>query len=61
LGNSNTTVWNPWEENSRQITDLPDEGYLTFVCIEAVNAFDGVVRLTPGESHETSAIIRLKE
>ena len=60
-GSRNTTVWNPWEENSRQIADIPDEGYLQFVCIEAVNAFDGVVRLAPGENHETSAIISLEE
>jgi glucose-6-phosphate 1-epimerase len=60
-GSKVTTVWNPGEETCAKIEDLPDDGYETFVCIEAVNAFNDVIKLTPGESHETSAIIGLLE
>jgi glucose-6-phosphate 1-epimerase len=58
-GSKITTVWNPWVETCAQIGDLPDDGYKTFVCIEAVNAFDNVISLLPGESHTTSALIGL--
>ena len=58
-GSKITTVWNPWAETCKQIGDLPDDGYKTFVCIEAVNAFDYVISLQPGQSHTTSALMGL--
>ena len=60
-GSRATTVWNPWEETCRNIADLPDDAYHSFVCIEAVNAFENSITLAPGEIHETSAIIGLEE
>jgi glucose-6-phosphate 1-epimerase len=60
-GSKITTVWNPGEETCRKIDDIPDDGFHAFVCIEAVNAFNDVIKLAPGESHETSAIIGLAE
>lgn len=60
-GSKVTTVWNPWEETCAKISDLPDDAYETFVCVEAVNAFEDTIRLDPGESHETSAIIGIEE
>ena len=60
-GSKVTTVWNPWEESSREIEDMTDDSYQTFVCVEAVNAFDDIIKLDAGESHETSAIIGLIE
>lgn len=60
-GSKVTTVWNPWEETCAAIADLPDDGYETFVCVEAVNAFNDVIRLSPEESHQTSALISLEE
>ncbi|MEI6140715.1 MAG: D-hexose-6-phosphate mutarotase [Mariniphaga sp.] len=58
-GSKITTVWNPWAVTCAQISDLPNDGYKTFVCIEAVNAFDSVISLLPGQSHTTSALIGL--
>lgn len=60
-GSKVTTVWNPWEEASATIADLSDDAYETFVCVEAVNAFNDVIHLSPKESHETSAIVSLEE
>jgi len=36
---------------------MPDDGYLHFVCVEAVNAFDDVITLYPGKSHTTAVTI----
>lgn len=58
-GSKITTVWNPGAATCAQIGDLPDDGYLTFVCVEAVNAFDNVITLAPGETHTTTAVIGL--
>jgi len=60
-GSKVTTVWNPGAETCAKIDDLPDEGYETFVCVEAVNAFEDIIRLAPDESHETKAMIGIDE
>ena len=60
-GSKVTTVWNPGEETCAKIDDLPDDGFHAFLCVEATNAFNYPIRLAPGESHETSAIIGLEE
>lgn len=59
-GSKVTTVWNPWEETCAKIEDLPDDAFETFVCVEAVNAFNNMIPLAAGESHETSALIGLE-
>ena len=56
-GSSVTTVWNPGEETCRNASDLADDAYQTFVCVEATNTLNNIVNLAPGESHETSTII----
>ncbi len=60
-GSKVTTVWNPGEETCAIIEDIPDDGFQSFVCIEATNAFDYMIKLNPGETFETSAIIGLQE
>lgn len=32
--NSNIVVWNPWDAKAVTISDMPDDGYRTFVCVE---------------------------
>lgn len=59
-GSKVTTVWNPGEETSTHIADLPDDGYETFVCVEATNAFDYQVELALGDSYITSTVIGLE-
>ena len=60
-GSKITTVWNPGKETCVTINDMPDDAYLHFVCVEAVNAFDDVIKLAPNESHTTSAMIGLEK
>ena len=60
-GSKVTTVWNPGAETCANIGDLPDDGYETFVCVEATNAFDYPICIAPGESFATSAIIGIDD
>ncbi|WP_339736472.1 D-hexose-6-phosphate mutarotase [uncultured Sunxiuqinia sp.] len=60
-GSRVTTVWNPGEEATAGIPDIPDDGYHAFICVEATNAFNNCITLAPGKSHETTAIIGLEE
>ncbi len=60
-GSRVTTVWNPGEETCARISDLPDQAYQVFVCVETVNAFNDTITLAPEEAHETTAVIGLEE
>lgn len=33
-GHDASVLWNPWTEKAAALKDLPDEGYLDFVCVE---------------------------
>jgi len=60
-GSKCSTVWNPGAEACTQMSDIPDNGYEIFVCLETVNKINDLIHLTPGESHETTAIIGLDQ
>lgn len=56
-GSNITVVWNPGEESSAKMEDIPDDGFEAFVCIETVNAYNDTVQLAPGEEHTTATFI----
>jgi glucose-6-phosphate 1-epimerase len=56
-GSKVTVVWNPGEETSAKMEDLPDDGYEAFICVETVNAYNDTIELLPGEDHTTATII----
>lgn len=55
-GSKVTVVWNPWE-GAKNMADMAADGYKTMICVEAVNAYNDVVKLAPGESHRISTVI----
>ena len=55
--NSKTTVvWNPWD-NCKNFSDMPENSFEAFVCIEAVNAFNDKISLEPGQEYTLYAVI----
>lgn len=34
LNNSNVVVWNPWQQRAAQISDMPDNAWQDFICLE---------------------------
>ncbi|WP_241237399.1 D-hexose-6-phosphate mutarotase [Brachybacterium saurashtrense] len=59
-GTSRTIVWNPWDELTRGMADIPDEDWPRFVCIEPAVAKDGFVALEPGRSHRLGVSYRIE-
>ena len=60
-GSPSTVVWNPWVEKSAVLTDLPDDGYRKFCCIEAAIANDKAVIVMPGTSSVLSMRVSIDE
>lgn len=61
IGSKVTTVWNPGDEACITMSDMPDDGFASFVCIEATNSFDYEIKLAPGESYQTTQLFGLEE
>lgn len=60
LGSASTVVWNPWIDKSKRMADFGDDEWLGMVCIETANIGDNRIRLAPGESHSTTAVISVE-
>lgn len=60
-GSKVTTVWNPGAKASAGMSDLPDDGFADFVCVEATNAYDYIINLQPGQLHTTTQQFGLEE
>ncbi|MFK5645294.1 D-hexose-6-phosphate mutarotase [Ornithinimicrobium sp. LYQ121] len=56
-GAAQTVVWNPWADKAARLTDLGDEEWLRFVCVETVACGDRAMRMPPGGTSEIGARI----
>ncbi|WP_102797024.1 D-hexose-6-phosphate mutarotase [Bowmanella denitrificans] len=54
-GHDSLVVWNPWQEKSAHMADMPANGYQQMLCIEA--AITQGLELAPGQSHTLKQVI----
>jgi glucose-6-phosphate 1-epimerase len=52
-----TVVWNPWSQGAQSLSDLEDDEWQQFICVEASNILGYAVKLEPGQQHSIKAII----
>ncbi len=50
-GSSSSVVWNPWVAKAAALSDLGDEEWRSFVCVEQVNAGRNAITLPAGACH----------
>ena len=59
--NSATTVlWNPWAEVSATFSDLPNDAWPGFVCVETANTGADKVTLAPNQAHTMEAVLSVE-
>lgn len=54
-GSTRTVVWNPWGDGAAARSDMGDDAWTRFLCVETAACKDGHVHLEPGASHTISA------
>ena len=50
-GNETIVVWNPWLNGSKKITDLKEQDYKQFICVETGNIAFDLIQISPGEEY----------
>ena len=54
-GNKNVVVWNPWVKGSAEMTDLDNDDYKHFICLEIANAAADSVEILPDSEYRIDA------
>ena len=54
-----TVVWNPWAEVAAKLSDMADDAWPSFVCVETANTATDAITLQPGATHAMQAVISL--
>jgi glucose-6-phosphate 1-epimerase len=57
-GSKTTVVWNPGADITKTMSDMSPDGYKTFICVEAANAFNDLIKLSPEEQFSLTTIIQ---
>lgn len=55
IGNDSIVIWNPWITKSKQLKDMPDNGYKHMVCVET--SITQGLQLAPEQSHKLVQVI----
>ena len=58
-GSRSAVVWNPWIDVSTSMSDLEDDDYEVFVCVETANAGTDIVTVPPGGEHRLGMVVGL--
>lgn len=58
-GSQTTVVWNPGGELAEKMKDLGHAEYQKMVCVEAANARNDEIRITPGQAHRLATEIQI--
>jgi len=53
-GCKTTVIWNPWTTVSSRMTDLDNDDYRRFVCVETANTAKDSVTIAAGKEHSLS-------
>jgi len=54
-GAGSSVVWNPWITKAAALSDMADDEWKEFVCVEQANANRNAIELKSGETHVFSA------
>lgn len=52
---STAVVWNPWVKTSQAMSDLADNDYRQFICVEAGNIAFDLIQIQPGSQYRLLA------
>lgn len=58
-GSASTVVWNPGADLAASLSDVPDDDWPQFCCLETANALDQAVSLQPGQIHRMTCDLSL--
>lgn len=50
-------AWNPWEKGAKNISDLPDDHWKNFICVEPSITKHTPIILQPGQTHVMRQVI----
>jgi len=60
VGSASTVVWNPWIAKAAAMSQMGDDEWTSFACVESANCKEGALRLAPGEAHTMSLTLRVR-
>src|SRR5262245_22004509 len=56
-----TVVWNPWVRKAQALSDLADDEWSEFVCVETCNVAAFGVQLAPGQQHTMRSVVSVSQ
>lgn len=59
-GSRSTVVWNPFPAKAKTQSDVGEENWPGFVCVESANCADDTVTLAAGATHAMRVVLRLE-